>query len=240
MVKEDRVSGVTLFTAGRQTIMATDTVSGINGSATTTVTPASADHFQVSAPGTVPSGIPFDVTVTAQDPYGNIDTNYTGTVTFSSSDGDPGVVLPADYTFQPGDLGSVTFSGGVTLITPGDQTVMATDTVSGITGSATVTVTQGPLVLMWESRLQPPEAGALTPPSKELVPVSLNAQAVNRLCATTERAEPPVARGSWGTMKLGSGARTMACDLGFRHQGDSSLLPERAVEPFEIGGKPAE
>jgi hypothetical protein len=82
--------------------------------------------------------------VIAVDPYGNTDTHYQGTVTFGTSDGDPGVVLPPDYTFQPADGGMVTFPGGATLITPGDQTLTATDTTSGITGAATVTVTAGP------------------------------------------------------------------------------------------------
>jgi hypothetical protein len=91
----------------------------------------------------VPSGIPFDVTVTAQDPYGNTDTNYTGTVTFSSSDLDPGVMLPGDYTFQASDGGVVTFPGGVTLITQGNQTLTAVDTISGINGTANITVTSG-------------------------------------------------------------------------------------------------
>jgi len=89
----------------------------------------------------VPSGIAFDVTVTAQDPYGNTDTNYTGTVTFSSSDPDPSVVLPPDYPFTASDGGTHAFSGGFTLVTAGDQLITATDTVSGITGNATVTVT---------------------------------------------------------------------------------------------------
>jgi hypothetical protein len=72
-------------------------------------------------------GVPFDVTVSAVDAYGNIDTNYQGTVTFSTSDADRGVVLPADYTFQPSDQGSVTFAGGVTLMTPGYQALTVTD-----------------------------------------------------------------------------------------------------------------
>jgi hypothetical protein len=50
------------------------------------------------------------------------------------------VVLPPNYTFQPGDQGQVTFPGGFTLITPGSQTLTATDTLSGISGSITVTV----------------------------------------------------------------------------------------------------
>jgi hypothetical protein len=130
-----------LSTAGTQDVTATDTVSGITGSAFVSVQAAPAVALQVVAPASVPSGAPFDVTVIAVDPYGNTDMNYAGTIHFTTSDMDPGVVLPPDYTFQPSDAGMVTFLGGVTLTTPGDQTLTATDTVSGITGSATVTVT---------------------------------------------------------------------------------------------------
>jgi streptogramin lyase len=138
---------VTLFTAGDQTVTATDTTNGmISGMATITVTPAPADHFLISAPATVVSGTPFDVSVTALDPYGNTDTNYTATVTFSTSDGDPAVMLPPNYTFQSTDQGKVTFVGLTTLITLGDQSLTVTDTVSGITGSATVTVAAGPTI----------------------------------------------------------------------------------------------
>jgi hypothetical protein len=50
-------------------------------------------------------------------------------------------VLPADYTFKPSDAGHVTFPGGVTLITPGDQTLTVTDKADNtLTGSAVVTV----------------------------------------------------------------------------------------------------
>jgi sugar lactone lactonase YvrE len=104
--------------------------------------PGTAAYFAVAAPASVPSGTPFDVTITALDPYGNTAVNYQGTVTFSTSDTDPGIVLPADYTFTAADAGVHTFTGGVTLITSGDQTITATDTASGIT--RTVTVTVGP------------------------------------------------------------------------------------------------
>jgi hypothetical protein len=70
----------------------------------------------------------------------NIDVNYTGTIHFTTSDSDPGVVLPAEYTFQAGDAGRVTFSAGVTLITAGDQTLTVTDVDSSITGSTIVTL----------------------------------------------------------------------------------------------------
>ncbi len=133
-----------LYTAGTWDITVTDPNSGITGSAVLTVTPGAAVAFQVIAPAMVSSGIPFDVTVLAVDAYGNVDPNYTGTITFGTSDPDPGVMLPPDYTFQPGDQGMATFAGGVTLITPGDQVLTVADTADGITGSVTITVTPGP------------------------------------------------------------------------------------------------
>jgi hypothetical protein len=72
--------------------------------------------------------------------YGNIDTNYRGTVAFATTDPDPGVMLPLIYTFQPSDAGTVTFSGEVTLFTTGNPTLTVTDLDSGITGSITVTI----------------------------------------------------------------------------------------------------
>jgi DNA-binding beta-propeller fold protein YncE len=102
--------------------------------------PGTAAYFTVAAPASASAGTPFDITVTALDPYGNTAVNYQGTVTFSTSDTDPGIVLPADYTFTAADAGVHTFSGAVTLITPGEQTVTATDTASGMTRSTTVTV----------------------------------------------------------------------------------------------------
>jgi hypothetical protein len=92
------------------------------------------------APANAAAGMPFDLTVRAVDAYGNVDTNYAGTVTFSTSDGDPGVVLPPAYTFQASDQGQATFPGGVMLVTPGSQTLTVTDPLSGISGSITVTV----------------------------------------------------------------------------------------------------
>src|SRR5207245_2976935 len=90
------------------------------------------------------SGTPFDSTVTALDSSGNIDPSYQGTVTFSTTDPEPGVVLPADYTFTTGDNGVHTFSGGVVLVTVGTQSLTATDTVNGFTGSVTITVGPSP------------------------------------------------------------------------------------------------
>jgi hypothetical protein len=137
--------GVTLFTAGAQTLTAQDTAdSTIMGSATVAVVAAPANNLLITAPQDAVSGMPFDVTLSAVDPFGNVDMTYAGTATWTSSDTDPGVILPADYTFQASDGGMHLFPTGVTLITVGDQTVTATDTSSGITGSVTVTVGSGP------------------------------------------------------------------------------------------------
>jgi streptogramin lyase len=113
------------------------------------VTPAAADHFSLSAPDTVTSGAAFDLTVTVQDAFNNTVTGYSGTITFTTSDSDPGVVLPANYTFTAADGGVHTFTntglGETTLISEGDQTLAVSDPVSGLSGSATVTVLVGPV-----------------------------------------------------------------------------------------------
>ncbi len=90
---------------------------------------------------------PLDVTVAALDAYDNVVPGYSGTVTFSSTD--IYATLPAPYVFIPtSDLGIHTFFSGIefrnpTSFPPIDQTVTVTDTVSGITGSVTVTVQPG-------------------------------------------------------------------------------------------------
>jgi len=137
--------GGTFFTAGSQTLTAQDTSTGSTSApATITVSAAPANQLLIAAPPTAVSGTPFDVMVAALDAYGNVDTNYGGTVTWVTNDTDPGVILPADYAFQAADSGVHIFPGGVTLVTLGDQTLTATDTVSGIAGSAAVTVGPGP------------------------------------------------------------------------------------------------
>jgi hypothetical protein len=137
-------AGVTLITAAPESVTARDTSNGsISGFASVLVSPAAASTLVVSAPSTVVSGSPFNLTVTAMDRFGNVATGYLGTVQFTTSDTDPGVVLPPNYTFTAADAGTHTFPAGATLITVGPQTVTATDTVNGsITGSASVNVAQ--------------------------------------------------------------------------------------------------
>src|SRR5262249_44765099 len=115
---------VILRTAGIRTITAQDTVDGtITGTITVTVNPAMADHFSVSASGTVTAGTAFDLTVTALDVFNNTATSYTRTVSFTSTAAS--AVLPHDYTVTAADQGVHTFNG-VTLKTAGTQTITAT------------------------------------------------------------------------------------------------------------------
>jgi N-acetylneuraminic acid mutarotase len=104
------------------------------------VVAAAAAGFRISAPAHVTSGAPFDVTVIAVDPYGNVATGYRGMVTFSVTDHDPAVVLPADYTFSADDQGTHRFTGEFTLITPGMWTLTAADLANGLTQDVMVTV----------------------------------------------------------------------------------------------------
>jgi hypothetical protein len=120
---------VTLYTAGSQTVTVTDAAnSSLTATANVTVNPAAASHLVLTFPSTVVRDQLYDLTVTAYDVYGNVATGYSGTVHFTSSDSNPNVVLPADYTFTAADGGTHTFSG-VRLHTQGQQSLTVTDTV---------------------------------------------------------------------------------------------------------------
>jgi subtilisin-like proprotein convertase family protein len=101
---------------------------------------APSPYFTVSAPSTSTAGTAFSVTITAYNGDGTIDTGYTGTVQFTSSDGQAG--LPSPATFTSTDGGVLTVSGA-DLKTAGLQTVTVTDTKSSLTGTASVTVNPG-------------------------------------------------------------------------------------------------
>lgn len=100
------------------------------------ITAGSLDHFDVSgfsSPAT--AGVAGSVTVTAKDASGNVVTGYTGTVHFTSTDGQ--AVLPADTAFSGGDNGVKSISG-VELRTAGSQSVTVNDAATpSATGSQT-------------------------------------------------------------------------------------------------------
>jgi hypothetical protein len=130
---------VDLKTAGIQAITASDSADWVAGfESPITVTSAAASKLVLTAPASIRAGVPFSLTVTAEDPYGNVATSYTGTVHFTTT-AKP-ATLPANYTFTTTDGGVHTFSGLV-LRKKGKQTITVTDTANGsLTASVTVQV----------------------------------------------------------------------------------------------------
>jgi hypothetical protein len=107
-----------------------------------TVNPAAASKFVLSLAGGgdgIQSKVPFTLTVTVEDAYGNVVPTYTGTVHFSTNDSKK-AVLPPDYTFTAADAGVHTFTDAFTLVEPalgpqGPWIIQVTDTQnSNVTG----------------------------------------------------------------------------------------------------------
>jgi probable HAF family extracellular repeat protein len=93
-------------------------------------TPKPATHFSVSAPGEAAIGSAFSFTVTALSSSNTVATGYSGTVHFTSSDGQ--AVLPANSTLTNG-VGNFM----ATLNTAGAQTITVTDAARpSITGAS--------------------------------------------------------------------------------------------------------
>ncbi len=82
-------------------------------------------------------GVPFAATVRAVDQFGNNAADYTGTVTFSSTDS--AATLPAPYALGSNDASQHTFTGLV-LRTPGTQRLRATDSHGFTVESGPITV----------------------------------------------------------------------------------------------------
>src|SRR5207237_7317004 len=101
-------SGVTLKTAGAQTVSVNDTVTVTTAGTSPTITVSAAAINKLAVvPSTfaVTAGNALDLRVTAQDAFGNTITNYGGTVSFTSSDtkATSGSGLPTSYHFVQGD-----------------------------------------------------------------------------------------------------------------------------------------
>jgi Domain of unknown function (DUF4082)/Fibronectin type III domain len=130
---------LTMKTAGGQSLSATDTTnSAINGTLTgITVSPAAASQYVLSGlTSTATVGVAQSVTVTAEDPYGNVATGYAGTVQFTSSD--TAASLPSNYTFNTANQGVNAFTftfgtAGTQSLSVSDVTAQFTATQSGIT-----------------------------------------------------------------------------------------------------------
>jgi sugar lactone lactonase YvrE len=127
-----------LLTAGSQSLGVQDASNNLSGTQSAiSVAPAAASKLVVTAysASTTAGGID-NVTVTAQDAYGNVATGYGGTVRVSSSDAQ--ATLPADYSFTTTDAGVHTFA--VALKTAGSQTVSFQDGSNGLSATAGISV----------------------------------------------------------------------------------------------------
>ncbi len=133
---------VTFDTTGPQTVSVQDANDAVTGSATTNVTSAPvATQFLLVLPANVPAGVPVNGFIVPLDASGQPVPNYTGTVSFSSTDG--GATLPATITFPSTSTGPFQ-SFTVTFATTGSQSLTATGTDADgntITTSATTNVT---------------------------------------------------------------------------------------------------
>jgi hypothetical protein len=108
-----------------------------------------ATHLQVIVPDTVQSGQTFDVFVVAETASNQVAFTYSGTVALSLGTADPTAVVPAPWTFGPGDRGFHDFK--VSLSSLGSQTITAKDTSATnpiASGSATTNVTGAPQASM--------------------------------------------------------------------------------------------
>lgn len=93
----------------------------------------------LALPPNVGSNDTTTATLTAYNSNFTVNTGYTGTVQFTSTDG--AATLPLNYTFTPADQGTHTFTNSFIFRTTGNQIVTVTDAANTtITGSDAVSV----------------------------------------------------------------------------------------------------
>ncbi|OGI12253.1 hypothetical protein A3K64_02920 [Candidatus Micrarchaeota archaeon RBG_16_36_9] len=99
------------------------------GSSTTKVGLAPASYFKITgAPSSITAGNPMRITVKVYGSDNNLKTDYTGTISFVSTDSK--AVVPTTYTFTSSDKGYKDFS--ITYKTIGTQSFTVTDLASKI------------------------------------------------------------------------------------------------------------
>ncbi len=102
--------------------------------------PATQLRITPTAP-TISAGSPVTIIVEAIDATASVDTGFTGTIYFGSSD--DFAFLPPNYTFTGGDAGTHIFTAAVTFLSAGSQTIAAATMppntfITGISNAVTV------------------------------------------------------------------------------------------------------
>jgi hypothetical protein len=134
-----------LYKSGSTSVKVSDGT--ISATLSTTVAPAAATGLLLSAASTTPTaGATDNLTTTAQDPFGNTDTAYTGTqnLTFSGAAASPNGTLPtvansAGTAIAFGAATTITFTAGVAKVSSAKNGVMKLSRA----GSASITVSDG-------------------------------------------------------------------------------------------------
>jgi Calpain family cysteine protease len=130
-------AAVTLDTVDTVVLAATSgTISGTTGEIANG--PGVASDFVVQAPRATTTGVPFAVTVTAEDAYGNPISNYDGAMTLTTSDGQS-LDLSAKPVFTNG-----TAVLNLALTKPDQLTITAT--ANGVAGTSNTIINESPQV----------------------------------------------------------------------------------------------
>ena len=144
-------STFTAYDAGSNTLTATDaSVTGVTGSVSVTVSSTgTATQFSLSAATTTPTaGATDNLTITAQDTYGNTEPSYTGSksLTFSGASAigshNPTVTNASASAVNFGTAEPITFASGVASPSTSGATNQAIMTLYKA-GAASIVVTQG-------------------------------------------------------------------------------------------------
>jgi hypothetical protein len=98
------------------------------------------DTIAVSAPSSATAGKSFTYSVTAKNASGMVDTGFTGTIGFTSTDSKI-QGLPSSYTFTTANHGVANFT--VTLETAGSQTITETSASGSVTSTIMVSPATG-------------------------------------------------------------------------------------------------
>jgi hypothetical protein len=170
-------ANVTLYDAQPVNLSVTDTLTSVSGTTALTVGPNSLQSLSVVPSTPTPSaGSPFSLAITANDQYGNLDTNYTGphceifTGAPIAPDG-AGNTFPDAGTCATGDS-SVLFSAGVaaggaaasvTLVDATNVNLTVDDASSGHGGFTGLSVGPGALSTYTLSTPASPSAGGAFP-----------------------------------------------------------------------------
>lgn len=219
------------------------TVRGTLGSNTATVTltvnPATVDHFTISTPDSITVRIPFDITVTALDAYGNKATGFNGVVTLTSSIG-------AIYPSPSGTFTAGIWTGPVASTSWGSVSITVSDS-NGHTAIKAVTV-QGPSSS--SSSTSTPSAST----SPEPTPTPTSNQNVIHAATTSGTVDIPIT-GNITATQVTSATLTATADktvLSFTLTGQSgttgfsnmtipkSAVPSGTAPIIYIDGSPAE